>query len=217
MVRPMASACLWSSVGYYGQAPPRLKLNLTSFQQSPDVHRDEVPSFKSLPASPVAAERHLLTAVQNLSNHLLANAASRGLVKTKNRQPELFRTPSIQYRVLHTLQNLHFRLPVRRYILDLFEIKFDAASLDEIARAGIAILDIDEFAPIPLDRVASSGSIRGKHLSRHPGWPSGQSDLMRDASSMTDRESATDEQDGVIPKVFLEPVVRINGFIRNTM
>lgn len=170
--------------------------------------------FKSLPLPTAHAERHLLTAVQNLANHLLANAASRSLVKTKSRQPDLFLSPAMQFRILHILDNTNFRLPVRRYILDLFEIKFDNAALEGIAQAGKDILEVDEFAPTRLERSYSQTSLnKGKRFMTHQGWPSGQSELMREGASVTDQGSAVDEQDEVMEKVVLEPIVAIKGFI----
>jgi hypothetical protein len=134
----------------------------------------------------------------------------------KKRQPEVFLPPSMHFRVLHLFDNIHFRLPVRRYVLDLFEIKFDAVSLEQIAQAGKTILETDEFAPVSLERVLSSSSMNvNKRLSTlQAGWPSGQSELMREGTSMTDQESEIDDTDGVMPKQVLEPIVQIRGFIR---
>jgi large subunit ribosomal protein L17e len=50
----------------------------------------------------------------------------------------IFSSPVMYFRALHTVSTQRYRLPVRRYILDLFTIELDAdvvASISESARA----------------------------------------------------------------------------------
>ncbi|THH08497.1 hypothetical protein EW145_g2671 [Phellinidium pouzarii] len=73
-------------------------------------------------------EVDVLTAIGNLANTVIANAASRSLarMKSKSEYRHAFSSPSLYYRVLHTISTQTFRLPVRRYILELFDIPLDA-------------------------------------------------------------------------------------------
>lgn len=98
-----------------------------------------------------------MTAIQNLGNTVIANAASRSLAKyvcrtvmpyespnKKNRfksraeYRDVFSSPKMFFRALHTISTQRYRLPVRRYIIDLFNIELDSdlvAKLDECAKA----------------------------------------------------------------------------------
>ncbi|KAI0073477.1 hypothetical protein K474DRAFT_1666532 [Panus rudis PR-1116 ss-1] len=72
-------------------------------------------------------EVEVMTAIYNLANTVIANNASRSLAKMKPR-PEyrpIFASPSMLFRALHTISSQRYRLPVRRYILDLFNVDLD--------------------------------------------------------------------------------------------
>ncbi|KAJ8080510.1 hypothetical protein PM082_017343 [Marasmius tenuissimus] len=76
-------------------------------------------------------ELEVLTAIQNLANTVIANAASRTLARMKSR-PEyrpIFTSPVMLYRALHTISTSRYRLPVRRYILDLFNVEWDESAI----------------------------------------------------------------------------------------
>ncbi|KAF4617458.1 hypothetical protein D9613_006099 [Agrocybe pediades] len=73
-----------------------------------------------LPTAEVEIE--IITAIQNLANTVIANAASRSLARIKAR-PEtrgIFSSPEMFYRALHIMSTQRYRLPVRRYIMELF-------------------------------------------------------------------------------------------------
>ncbi|KLO15978.1 hypothetical protein SCHPADRAFT_823888 [Schizopora paradoxa] len=90
---------------------------------------------KTLIPPTVQEEVDILAAISNLANTVIANAASRTLAKMKSK-PEYrnaFSSCSLFYRVLDMLSTQRFRLPVRRYILDLFDIQLDADVVLELA------------------------------------------------------------------------------------
>ncbi|KAF8890018.1 Rapamycin-insensitive companion of mTOR, N-term-domain-containing protein [Gymnopilus junonius] len=67
-------------------------------------------------------EIEAITAIQNLANTVIANAASRSLARIKAR-PEtrgIFSSSEMFYRALHIMSTQRYRLPVRRYIVELF-------------------------------------------------------------------------------------------------
>ncbi|KAF9781640.1 Rapamycin-insensitive companion of mTOR, N-term-domain-containing protein [Thelephora terrestris] len=80
-------------------------------------------------------EVEVMTAVSNLANTVIANTASRALAKMKGR-PEfrrIFSSPQLFYRVLHTISTQKYRLLVRRYIFDLFNVEMDEETMRAFA------------------------------------------------------------------------------------
>ncbi|KAG9079106.1 hypothetical protein FS749_008827, partial [Ceratobasidium sp. UAMH 11750] len=74
-------------------------------------------------------EREILKAISNLSNTVIQNQASRTLSRLRNKPHgrRTFQSVPLFYRALHILGTHRFRLPVRRYVLDLFDIRLDPA------------------------------------------------------------------------------------------
>ncbi|KAH9912683.1 Rapamycin-insensitive companion of mTOR, middle domain-containing protein [Epithele typhae] len=86
-------------------------------------------------------ENELMTALYNLANTVIANAASRTLTKMKSK-PEyrhIFSSPRVFYRALHTISTQKYRMPVRRYIIDLFNIELDADVVQELTESAMAL------------------------------------------------------------------------------
>lgn len=98
-----------------------------------------VPSALSLAAPSSSLEREALTAFSNLSNHILSTAASKSLARLKVRHPELFSSPALYYRVMEMLGSSHYRLLVRRYVVELFDLALDRAAVKGIMDAGEAM------------------------------------------------------------------------------
>nr|VWP00964.1 Guanyl nucleotide exchange factor Sql2 [Ganoderma boninense] len=91
------------------------------------------------PESP--EEMEVMTAIYNLANTVIANAASRTLTKMKSK-PEyrhIFTSPSMFYRALHTISSQKYRMPVRRYIFDLFNIELDADVVKQLSDCAISL------------------------------------------------------------------------------
>ncbi|BGP49997.1 hypothetical protein JCM10450v2_005902 [Rhodotorula kratochvilovae] len=96
----------------------------------------DLPGTFDLPPSTSSVEREALTALANLSNHILATKASRALARLKARHPALFASPALYARAGEMLASHHYRLAVRRYVLELFELELDPAAAERVARAG---------------------------------------------------------------------------------
>ncbi|KAF8578071.1 hypothetical protein K439DRAFT_1395907 [Ramaria rubella] len=106
---------------------------------NPPATRDALETRLPLPSN--SQERDALTAIYNLGNNVIANAASRTLVRLKAR-PEtrgVFKSISLYYRALHTISTQRYRLPVRRYILELFDIPLDADTVKALSMYGNAV------------------------------------------------------------------------------
>ncbi|KAF9046606.1 Rapamycin-insensitive companion of mTOR, N-term-domain-containing protein [Panaeolus papilionaceus] len=86
--------------------------------------KPKVPEDKPIQLLPPTSEPEIeaITAIQNLANTVIANAASRSLsrLKAKPDTRYLFTSPDTLYRALHIISTQRYRLPVRRYIMDLF-------------------------------------------------------------------------------------------------
>ncbi|CCA73896.1 related to protein ste16 [Serendipita indica DSM 11827] len=96
-------------------------------------------------------ERDILDAIENLCNTVVANAASRTLAKLKSRPDtrHLFSSTQLLQRALHIISTRRYRFPVRKYVLELFDIKFDGSTLEDIAH----------YETQALEEVASNGGI----------------------------------------------------------
>ncbi|KAF8272211.1 Rapamycin-insensitive companion of mTOR, N-term-domain-containing protein [Lactarius quietus] len=120
-----------------------------------------VPPWDSTPPSgdKSQAEIEVITAISNLSNTVIANTASRSLAKLKSR-PEyqkVFSSVPAFYRALHTISTSRYRLPVRRYVFDLFDIDLDEDVLRQLEESAKAlVLPASQSAPSqPNGRVVS--------------------------------------------------------------
>lgn len=110
-----------------------------------------------LPPPSSSIERDALTAIYNLGNNVIANAASRILVRyvvlpflgvlfeltflfvSLKARPEtkaIFSSIPLFYRALQTISKQRYRLPVRRYIFDLFDVQFDAETINALNTYG---------------------------------------------------------------------------------
>ncbi|KAL8290440.1 hypothetical protein RQP46_002698 [Phenoliferia psychrophenolica] len=148
-------------------------------------------------------EREALMAFANLSNHILATKASKALARLKSRHRELFSSPSLYYRVLEMLSTYHYRLAVRRYVLELFDISLDDRAAQEISAAGEDLLA----------RTHDEGE-----SARRPQWdlPAVAGALMvMDGieGDFSDEESLPDEGTAAIPLQVLNPLLTVKGFL----
>lgn len=87
------------------------------------------------------AEIEVMTAIQNLSNTVIANAASRSLAKLRARSEykHVFTSPTMFFRALHTISTQRYRLPVRRYILDLFNVEVNVDTIAALSSSSKAL------------------------------------------------------------------------------
>ncbi|KAJ4465087.1 Rapamycin-insensitive companion of mTOR, N-term-domain-containing protein [Lentinula lateritia] len=176
--------------------------------------KQHVPDVTSTQLIPPTSEPELeaLTAIQKLANTVIANAASRSLARRMKPRPEyrsVFTSPAMLYRVFHTISTSRYRLPVRRYIMDLFNIELD----EEVVAAMVEA---------------------SKKFKANPLHPPPKTDLNRRLSmfgNLGRRTSVSDDEDDdemnedsspVLPKreepaFALRPVHRIAGFESSAM
>ncbi|CAE6461428.1 unnamed protein product [Rhizoctonia solani] len=130
------------------------------------------------PSDPM--EREILKSINNLSNTVIQNQASRILSRYKHRPHgrRAFQSIPLFYRALHILGTQRFRLPVRRYVLDLFDIKLDPSVITLLHEYGQKLAEPEpnpeEKAPTPqiaAPRPSTATSTPDVRQARSPGPP----------------------------------------------
>ncbi|EMD39883.1 hypothetical protein CERSUDRAFT_112137 [Gelatoporia subvermispora B] len=185
-------------------------LDVESFTSLPPwecVSNEGANSTRLKPAE-TEQEAEVMTAIYNLANTVIANAASRSLARMKAR-PEyrhIFSSPSMFYRALHTVSSQRYKLPVRRYIFDLFNIDLDADSVKALSEHAESLTlppDVAVDEP-PEPRVVS---FLGRPVNEKQDPDSDEEELDEDDD---DRANFIDKP----PVMSLRPVSRIVGFDR---
>ncbi|KAL0961199.1 hypothetical protein HGRIS_006168 [Hohenbuehelia grisea] len=150
-------------------------------------------------------ELEIMTAIQNLANTVIANAASRSLVKMKSR-PEykhIFSSPTLCYRALHTISTQRYRLPVRRFIFDLFTIELNSEVVATFASCDKSLQAKPSSSPVKPD--SNRISIFGRLGRRRASESDDEEDELDPVGNTT---YVAPEQ----PAITLRPVSRIIGF-----
>ncbi|KAI0917225.1 hypothetical protein AcW1_007525 [Taiwanofungus camphoratus] len=162
-------------------------------------------TYSGLESPNTEQEIEVMTAIYNLANTVIANAASRSLARMKSRPEyrQIFTSPSMLYRALHTISSQKYRLPVRRYIIDLFNIELDADVVKVLS--GYAVSMRMQPAAVPAKPSPTRIiSIVGRPGRQHQISGSDEEDMLND-----------DERKDVVekpPVMSLRPMSRIFGF-----
>lgn len=90
---------------------------------------DDISDFPAYEGDPV--RRKIMTALSNLSNQILANDASRQLVKLEAHYASRFASPDLFQDAIDLMAKYRYKLPVRRFIFELFD---SSALLERMAR-----------------------------------------------------------------------------------
>ena len=126
-------------------------------------------------------------------------------MKSRPEYRSAFTSPTVLFRALHIISTQRYRLPVRRYILDLFNIELDQDVIKAICDATLSLRAPPSFkqSEAHISRVVS---MLGP---KHAGTES-DSDPEEDDSEMDNvtEEAAVKNN----PVIMLRPVSRITGF-----
>lgn len=156
-----------------------------------------------LAASTSTLEREVLAALANLSNHILATKASKTLARLKIRHRALFSSLPLYFRAIEMIANNHYRLPVRRYILELFDVNLDDRTVCEMMSVGEELKSRsnreegeevtggDAFDAIILGGKLSAGA----------------------EGEFTDDEESIPDEGVKIELKFLSPLLQVRGFV----
>ncbi|KAI1315132.1 hypothetical protein EDD11_001279 [Mortierella claussenii] len=82
-------------------------------------------------------EKEILRTTGELGNHILTNGASKSLARIKAEYPTYFGSLPLYSAVLDLLSHYHFRLPVRRFVLGLFDMKFEGTTWERLDALGV--------------------------------------------------------------------------------
>ncbi|KAJ3825070.1 Rapamycin-insensitive companion of mTOR, N-term-domain-containing protein [Lentinula raphanica] len=152
-------------------------------------------------------ELEALTAIQKLANTVIANAASRSLARMKSR-PEyhsVFTSPTMLYRVFHTISTSRYRLPVRRYIMDLFQIELNTEVVAAMVEAS------KKLKANPLNPPPKTDLNRRLSMFGHLGRRTAESDDDEDDDEMNeDAKPIVPRRE--VPTIALRPLHKIVGF-----
>ncbi|GAA5918699.1 hypothetical protein JCM1841_006247 [Sporobolomyces salmonicolor] len=181
-----------------------------------------LPESLSLAPPTSHVEREALVALANLSNHILATKASKTLAKLKARHRSLFALPALYYRALEMLASHHYRLPVRKYIVELFELPMGVRNAERVVQAGEELrAKKDKGMATPrLDGEGEEAAKGGEGATsgfKTPAWAaSGVSALVNGIEGDVtddDDESSVDEAELILPVKTLTPLLTVKGFL----
>ncbi|PGG99617.1 hypothetical protein AJ79_08477 [Helicocarpus griseus UAMH5409] len=100
------------------------KLYSVSFPRyTPDPEEDnaEKERFKAASTDSEPVRQRILNLIVDMGNAVLSKRAASDLHNIKNKKPEYFRAIPLFQKALVLLESHHFRLPARRFALDLFD------------------------------------------------------------------------------------------------
>ena len=97
-------------------------------------HRPSPPTMAPLPPLPSASENEIISYIRNLSNYVLAAGAMNNLKRLRSRHPKLFGSLTLFHRAWYLISNNHYQAPVRRFILELFDISIEPDTLAALRR-----------------------------------------------------------------------------------
>ncbi|KAF8965157.1 hypothetical protein BGZ46_000655 [Entomortierella lignicola] len=131
----------WQGILHRDRTPLGLCLpkDLDRFLDVPrwDQYRENTPRVViPLTTEGDIVEKEILKATGELGNHILTNGASKNLAKIKGEHPSYFGSYSLYSAVLDVLGSYHFRLPVRRFVLGLFDVKLEGIVLEKMEPAS---------------------------------------------------------------------------------
>ena len=125
-------------------------------------------------------------------------------LRSKPAYRSVFQSLSVHYRVLHTISSQRYRLPVRRYIIDLFNLELNAETVHQLHEASRTMV------PHPSHKPSYSEVNRYSMLGRL-GRPA--SDDEDSISSVASLQRMTDEKPTEEPEPVAMPAVnKIVGF-----
>lgn len=129
-------------------------------------------------------------------------------MKTKPEYREVFTSPTIFARILHTLSVQKYKLNVRRYILDLFDIQLDVDAVKAISDARRSLRTVSPKPAATLSNPAPPARLRAFSVIGRPG----RSRNTESDDTDSEEEGATKAMVPERPVMSLRPMSRIVGF-----
>jgi len=123
-------------------------------------------------------------------------------MKSRPEYRSVFSSPTTFYRALHIISTQRYRLPVRRYILDLFNIQLDAELVQALSDCAKSL------RATPSPKTSDQTPNRVVSMFGRLGRPRRASESDEDEDELDMRESLVEKQ----PAISLRPVSVITGF-----
>ncbi|CDU24676.1 related to protein ste16 [Sporisorium scitamineum] len=133
----------------------------------------------------------IITSIANLGNSILATNASRSLSKLKAKHKSLFKDLSVLARALELMDHFYYRVSVRRYIWELFDVSLDEDVVQEIRASRQRLIEAKRFRtarPAEPKHPGHSARQRGESMDQAAA-SAFQNDTRRQSSA--DRRSAS--------------------------
>jgi rapamycin-insensitive companion of mTOR len=126
-------------------------------------------------------------------------------MKSRPEYRAAFSSPAVFYRALHIISTQRYRLPVRRYILDLFDIELGAEVVEALSSCATSLLAPESFRP------SKPAPDRAVSMFGRLGRP------RRNSESDEDEDELDTNEDRIVfveerPAISLRPISRIIGF-----
>lgn len=96
-------------------------LSFPPYGRDPESRRKSLEKFRAATSDPDPGNERVLKLIADMGNAVLSKRAAADLHSIKSKQPERFRQVHLFRKALILLESHHFRLPVRRFALDLFD------------------------------------------------------------------------------------------------
>ncbi|RAH39730.1 putative cytosolic regulator Pianissimo [Aspergillus brunneoviolaceus CBS 621.78] len=96
-------------------------VDFPSHSRTREAKRTSQERFKEATLDPDPANQKILKLIVDMGNTVLSKRAANDLNNIKSKQPDRFYQPHLFRKSLNILESHHFRLPARRFALDLFD------------------------------------------------------------------------------------------------
>ncbi|EIT78174.1 Rapamycin-insensitive companion of mTOR, N-term-domain-containing protein [Aspergillus flavus] len=96
-------------------------VDFPSHSRNRESKRISQDKFKEATTDPDSTNQKILKLIVDMGNTVLSKRAAADLHSIKSKQPERFHQPHLFRKTLSILESHHFRLPARRFALDLFD------------------------------------------------------------------------------------------------
>lgn len=173
----------------------------------PQWEANKVPdlSYLELAEPETLVVNKIITSIANLGNSILATNASRSLSKLKAKYKSAFKDMSVLARALELMDHFYYRVSVRRYVWELFDVSLDEDVIREIQMSRQKLM---EAKRVRSSQLASSSALKHAEPSPqqnsstlHPSTKELQNGALRHnigAADVADRgQSRKHQQDGL--------------------
>ncbi|SJX66514.1 related to protein ste16 [Sporisorium reilianum f. sp. reilianum] len=136
----------------------------------------------------------IITSIANLGNSILATNASRSLSKLKAKHKSVFKDLSVLARALELMDHFYYRVSVRRYIWELFDVNLDEDVVQEIRASRQRLMEAKRSRSAPPGRSLSRAGL--KHANHSPRQRGGSMDQVAANATQngTRRHSTADQR-----------------------